>query len=199
MAEPTIARADARANRERLLTAAHDVFRERGMDTEMKDIAERAGVGVGTIYRNFPTKDDLIIALAADVIGGVRAMLDAADRMADPIAAVETVLSGGVATTRRFGGLAMAITGGQAPVACRDMWKNLDPPERLSRIIQRGIDQGVFRADLDAGVAAAMAFSAFAPWTYFMLAATHSPEEIVQAAMSMFLQGARSATQEAGS
>ncbi len=53
-------RADARRNRERILDAARDVFAESGGDAQMDQIATRAGVGVGTVYRHFPTKDALL-------------------------------------------------------------------------------------------------------------------------------------------
>ena len=56
-------RSDALANRDRLIEAARSLFVERGVDAEMKEIAERAGLGVGTIYRNFATKDDLVAAI----------------------------------------------------------------------------------------------------------------------------------------
>ena len=53
-------RADARRNRERILDAAKDVFAEKGADAQMDDVARRAGVGVGTVYRHFPNKDVLM-------------------------------------------------------------------------------------------------------------------------------------------
>ena len=57
-------RADARRNREKVLEAAAATFAETGIDTQVDDIARRAGLGVGTVYRHFPTKDALIEALA---------------------------------------------------------------------------------------------------------------------------------------
>jgi AcrR family transcriptional regulator len=65
VAERTL-RADARRNHERILRAARSRFAEEGLDAQMEDVARAAGVGVGTIYRHFPTKEDLIAALAAD-------------------------------------------------------------------------------------------------------------------------------------
>ena len=59
-------RADAQRNRERLLAAAGELFTERGLEVTLDDIARRAGVGVGTVYRAFPTKESLFAALAAD-------------------------------------------------------------------------------------------------------------------------------------
>jgi AcrR family transcriptional regulator len=53
-------RADARRNRERVLVAAREVFAERGIDAPVATVARRAGVGVATLYRHFPTRDDLV-------------------------------------------------------------------------------------------------------------------------------------------
>src|SRR5689334_9945498 len=58
--EPRPLRADARRNRERILAAARESFASGGEATQMDDIARAAGVGVGTVYRHFPTKDDLV-------------------------------------------------------------------------------------------------------------------------------------------
>jgi AcrR family transcriptional regulator len=61
-----VLRADARRNREAVIAAAKKLFADEGLDAQMPDIAKAAKVGVGTIYRHFPTKDDLIAALAAE-------------------------------------------------------------------------------------------------------------------------------------
>jgi AcrR family transcriptional regulator len=60
--EPKL-RADARRNREAVLKAARERFAKVGLDCQMEDIARAAGVGVGTVYRHFPTKSDLLEAL----------------------------------------------------------------------------------------------------------------------------------------
>jgi len=57
-------RADARRNREKVVAAASAAFAESGLEAQVEDIARRAGVGVGTVYRHFPTKDALVDALA---------------------------------------------------------------------------------------------------------------------------------------
>jgi AcrR family transcriptional regulator len=56
-------RADARRNQEALLAAAAATFIASGVDAPVRDIAAKAGVGVGTIYRHFPTRADLIVAV----------------------------------------------------------------------------------------------------------------------------------------
>jgi AcrR family transcriptional regulator len=70
---PTPRRSDARANRARVLAAAVECFTEDGMDTQMMDIARCAGVGIGTVYRHFPSKDALVAALATDCLNGLLA------------------------------------------------------------------------------------------------------------------------------
>lgn len=62
-AQPRRQRADARRNEQTLLTAAAAAFVASGVDVPVREIAARAGVGVGTIYRHFPTRADLIVAV----------------------------------------------------------------------------------------------------------------------------------------
>lgn len=63
---PRVLRADARRNREAVLAAAKRLFADQGLDAQMPDVARAANVGVGTVYRHFATKDDLIAALVAE-------------------------------------------------------------------------------------------------------------------------------------
>jgi AcrR family transcriptional regulator len=66
-------RADARRNYERLLTAATEAFAEHGADdTSLEEIARRAGVGIGTLYRHFPTRQALLEAVYRDQVEAVR-------------------------------------------------------------------------------------------------------------------------------
>jgi AcrR family transcriptional regulator len=73
-------RADARANRDQVLAAARELFATRGVDVSMKDIADRAGVGVGTLYRRFPDRDALISATAEAHLSDLAAALESARR-----------------------------------------------------------------------------------------------------------------------
>jgi AcrR family transcriptional regulator len=61
-------RADARRNRDQILLAAHDVFAEHGPGAPLEAIAQRAGVGIGTLYRRFPDRASLLRAVALDVL-----------------------------------------------------------------------------------------------------------------------------------
>ncbi|MXQ66754.1 TetR family transcriptional regulator [Actinomadura rayongensis] len=63
---PRFRRADARRNYERLLKEARAAFDEHGIDTSLEDVARRAGVGIGTLYRHFPARDSLLEAVLRD-------------------------------------------------------------------------------------------------------------------------------------
>lgn len=73
-------RADALKNRERLLEAAKAAFAEAGSDVSLEEIARRAGVGIGTLYRNFPTRDAVVEAVYRRE---VQQMADAATGLLD--------------------------------------------------------------------------------------------------------------------
>src|SRR5947209_2599848 len=70
-------RADARRNRERLLAAAELTFTERGPDASLEEVARRAGVGIGTLYRHFPTRRALVEAVLADQIDALQKQAEA--------------------------------------------------------------------------------------------------------------------------
>jgi AcrR family transcriptional regulator len=76
-------RADALRNREKVLQAARDAFAESGYGVPLDEIAARAGVGPGTVYRHFPSKEELFEAVASarvrEVIDDARALSDDAD------------------------------------------------------------------------------------------------------------------------
>jgi AcrR family transcriptional regulator len=69
-------RADAAERRARLLEAGRDLFADVGYDVPLETIAKRAGVGIATLYRNFPTRQDLKIALLSDGLRKSRVRLD---------------------------------------------------------------------------------------------------------------------------
>ena len=86
---PSVLRADAARNRERIVAAAAAVFAERGLDASTAEIADRAGVGEATLFRRFPSKDELIDAIVETRMQEMAALADAAAEDADPAAALE--------------------------------------------------------------------------------------------------------------
>jgi AcrR family transcriptional regulator len=85
-------RADAERNRRRIMEAAAEVFGERGLAATLDAVAERAGVGVGTVYRRFPDKEALVDALFEERIDEVRAIADEAARIEDGWDALTTFM-----------------------------------------------------------------------------------------------------------
>jgi AcrR family transcriptional regulator len=75
-------RADAERNRGRIIEAARAVFAEKGLDAPMNEVARRAGVGVATLFRRFPTRDDLITATFAGKMTAYANAID--DALAEP-------------------------------------------------------------------------------------------------------------------
>lgn len=190
MVQPT-ERADARANRGRLIAAAHALFRERGLDAEMKEIAERAGLGVGTIYRNFPTKDDLVAAIIMEAIGGMQRGMEECAAIDDPVAAIRRFLELGLAINERYGSIILTMLGGSMPVNCAEQFAKLKEEAFVSSIVRRGIARGLFRPEIDPEIAAAQITGAFVPWIYQDLRLSHTPEEIAAGYLSLILRGIR--------
>lgn len=69
-------RKDARENREEILRVARLLFAQHGLEVSMRTIASTVGVGIATLYRNFPTRADLILGLVEQGAGEVEALLD---------------------------------------------------------------------------------------------------------------------------
>lgn len=106
-------RADAKRNRARVLEVAQRVFATEGVSVRMEEIAHRAGVGVGTIYRHFPTKETLLQAILIEHIERVAAHAESLKNAEDPGAAffkvVEQLLADGIAKKDLVEGLAAPI------------------------------------------------------------------------------------------
>jgi AcrR family transcriptional regulator len=77
-------RRDAERNRQRILKAASEVFNERGIEVSLDEIARHAGVGVGTVYRRFRSKEELVEALFMDRLDAITAVADDALSTPDP-------------------------------------------------------------------------------------------------------------------
>ena len=77
-------RRDAAANRAKILAAARTAFDEDGVDVGVEVIAQRAGVGVGTLYRRFPTKELLIEAVVSEVLEAVLSAAESALELGSP-------------------------------------------------------------------------------------------------------------------
>jgi AcrR family transcriptional regulator len=145
-------RADARRNYEALLRAARELFLERGSDVPLDDVAKRAGVGAGTLYRHFPSRTDL---LAAVYVTDIDQMCDEAEKLAEqqePGKALDDYIDLHVSFSMRNSGIKKAI---------REMLADVVPqPEVLTMcksrmteiagdMLVRAQDASAVRKDLD--------------------------------------------------
>ena len=144
---PRPLRADARRNRERVVTAAGIVFAEHGRDAQMDDVAKRAGVGVGTVYRHFPTKEALIEALAIDRFEKILATGKEALLNPDPWAAFQGAIWAGAqltASDRSFTEIVGELSG---PMPLPEALER-EMRETYTELMQRAQAVGALRADL---------------------------------------------------
>jgi AcrR family transcriptional regulator len=120
-------RADARRNREELLDVARQVIREQGVDASLRDIARRAGVGIATLYRHFPTRDALIAAIVGDGMRRLNARATDLARARPPGEALREWLADVASKIGPYQGLpaamldAVASDGSPLGMPCADM------------------------------------------------------------------------------
>ena len=139
-------RADARRNREKVLAAARAVFSEHGRDAQMDDVARRAGVGVGTVYRHFPTKEALIEALMLDAFQSIAGEAERALEIEDPWEAFTTVLWHGAETMSAD--RAMSEVFASIPGAMESAMPTIEGlTKTMATIMRRAQEAGVLRAD----------------------------------------------------
>ncbi|HEY1919114.1 MAG TPA: TetR/AcrR family transcriptional regulator [Streptosporangiaceae bacterium] len=140
-------RKDAERNRQRLLAAAREVFRDRGVAATLNDVAHHAGLGVGTVYRHFANKEELIDALFDDMVetidGYVREATEQPDAWLGLIAALEKTCE--VQAFDR--GLREVMLGtGRGPERQQQMRERVAP--KVDALVTRAQEQGTLRADI---------------------------------------------------
>ncbi|KAB2378100.1 TetR/AcrR family transcriptional regulator [Actinomadura montaniterrae] len=127
-------RADVRRNRARLLAAARELFLRDGAGASLEGVARRAGVGVGTLYRHFPTRQDLLEALLADAYDALAERGRELLASPEPGRALLTWLDGFVAAVTQFRGTAPSVLvslQGERPKAFRSCRAMRDAGEAL--------------------------------------------------------------------
>lgn len=143
-------RADARRNLESILAAALDVFEESGVDAPVRQIAKKAGVGIGTLYRHFPDRSDLIKAVVRQ---GIDACAEAAARAAaenGPVEALAVWAEQLVKLLKTKRGLATALhSGSPAFRSLPDYFLNRLTPA-LEALLNEAKNAGAVRKDIDA-------------------------------------------------
>jgi AcrR family transcriptional regulator len=141
-------RADARRNRERVLEAARKAFAADGLDAQMEEIARRAKVGVGTVYRHFPTKEVLLEALWADKMERILEVTRGALENPDPWGGVQQMFERGTQMQAEDLGWCEAV-GAMRPGG---LSSETAPPELLeanTALLDRAKRAGVLRQDFE--------------------------------------------------
>ena len=142
-------RKDAQRNREKLLAAAVELFAERGTEGSLEEVAKRAGVGIGTLYRHFPTRDALVEAAYRNEVAQLRAAADEllaelpADRALE--AWVRRFVEYGTAK-RGMRDALQSIAGGGADLFAETRGQ---VTEAVAVLLRAGAEAGTLRADVE--------------------------------------------------
>jgi AcrR family transcriptional regulator len=140
-------RKDAALNRERILTAAAEVFAERGLDVSLDDIARHAGLGVGTVYRRFPSKDLLVEALFEQHMEALTTLAESGAEAEDSwegLVKVITEICSMQATNRGLSEILLSSRFGQG---CADRARERLNPA-IAKRLERARADGYLRADV---------------------------------------------------
>jgi AcrR family transcriptional regulator len=144
-------RADARRNRERILESARAAFAESGADAQIDDVARHARVGVGTVYRHFPTKQ----ALLAELVRQTFRLFTERGRGAleadgEPFALIEGLLRGIAETAAEDVGVQYALTSSDGQAWTEAQAEQDELIEVIAELIERARRAGTIRPDIEA-------------------------------------------------
>jgi AcrR family transcriptional regulator len=148
--KPRRMRADAQRKMSSLLQAAMEVFAESGVDAPVREIAERAGVGLGTVYRHFPQRSDLIVAVFQSKVD---ACADAASVLAsryEPAEALARWMHRYVDFIATKRGLAAALHSGNPAYSALPAYFNKRLQPALESLLDAAVEAGVVRPGIEA-------------------------------------------------
>ncbi len=154
-------RADAQRNRELLLAAARTAFAAHGDSAPLEGIARDAGVGIGTLYRNFPTRESLVEGVYAAELDEVAAHADVLLGSLPPDLALRSWMdrySGFIATKR---GMLQTLRSGWESGRMAAPTTRVRVTRAIAGFLAAGVDAGVFRPDVQADDVTALLLGAF--------------------------------------
>jgi AcrR family transcriptional regulator len=140
-------RADAARNRARVLDAARTAFAEAGLDVGVEEIARRAGVGKGTLYRRFPTKEALVRAIFEDILEEIEHIVTIAEAEPDPWTAFTAYLSATARLQASNQGFYDVVAQRLGAAALTDEQRR-QAMSATARMLERAQQANVVRADL---------------------------------------------------
>jgi AcrR family transcriptional regulator len=142
-------RADARRNRDRLVEVAAQAFAELGVDGSLEDIARRAGVGIGTLYRHFPTREHLVEVVYRREVEGLCAAADellAARPAGDALAEWMQRFVGYIAAKRGMAESLKLLLQSKSDLFAETSGKI---PAAFRRLVEAAVAEGSIRADIE--------------------------------------------------
>lgn len=142
-------RADARRNRARVLEVAESLFTTQGIDVPIEEVARVTGVGVGTVYRHFPTKKDLVEAIVAERMRRLVEKARTSVAQPDSPNALFEIMDGIVAeaTVKKHLGIADAVQATEKPAAIEIIAADLRAT--ISHVLVAAQTAGAVRADIE--------------------------------------------------
>jgi AcrR family transcriptional regulator len=144
-------RSDARRNRERILSGARAVFAEYGSEAQMDDVARRAGVGVGTVYRHYPTKEALLVELVREKFRLFAAEAqEALERDGEPFQVLADLMRSNAEALERDAGTQQVLAGAGEHIWTHAAAEQAELLELTTQLIDRARRAGTIRADATA-------------------------------------------------
>lgn len=144
-------RSDARRNRERILAGARAEFAENGSEAQMDDVARRAGVGVGTVYRHYPTKEALLVELVREKFKRFAAEAhDALERDGEPFEVLADLLRSNAEALNRDAGTQQVLAGAGEHIWAQAAAEQNQLLDLTSQLIDRARRAGTIRPDATA-------------------------------------------------
>jgi AcrR family transcriptional regulator len=186
---PDSLRADARRNYERIVATAKEVFAERGADSSLEEIARRAGVGIGTLYRHFPNRDALLSVVMFDWTMALSTEAERLGKEYPPLKALELWLRGFVDYTLSYRGFASTLMGTLKDESS-ELYKTCHSSMKGGEaLVKRAQDEGLIRSDLVAKDLFRL--------THMIAIAAESTPEITDRLFSIVFEGAKAHHQAA--
>lgn len=147
---PRRKRADAQRKMSSLLAAAAEVFRESGVDAPVREIAERAGVGLGTVYRHFPQRSDLIKAVFESRVDACAHAAGELAKECEPVEALARWMQQFVDFIATKRGLAAALHSGDPAYSALPHLFNARLLPAFKSLLDAAVAAGSVRSDIDA-------------------------------------------------
>lgn len=182
--------AAAPTTRDRVFEAARAALAEKGLEVDIHEVIARAGVGAGTVYRHFASKEALYRAVAREMVERSRVEMIAVARASqDARECIAGTMQVGFRSVRDYGQLAIELFAGIHPPEYADLFERPALEAFFRALIERGIRQGHFPADTDVDHAVGVWFALTAPGVLGRLLGQRSVEEIARSTTRFFLAG----------